>query len=204
MRVCVNDQPVDASELDGRTLEDLLGSLRRSGRVADDEVVVRFAVDNQPWQAEDMDRLAGVELDDVEEIAITTAGLRDYAGRILADASGMLAVLKDATRRVSACLRGGDIKKGNADLFNLFDALHRFLACIYHVQNSCALSCGPVGTSDELLAGLNAALEAVHAPQQLGRWAEVARQLEGQFLPELDRLGIVLDDMRDELKDATR
>jgi hypothetical protein len=201
MRVCVNEQPVDASELDGQTLEDLLDSLRRSGCVADDEVVARFAV---PWQAEDMDRLAGIELDDVEEIAITTAGLRGYATRILADASGMLAVLKDATRSVAACLRGGDIKKGNADLFNLFDALHRFLACIYHVQNSCALSCGPVGASDELLAGLNAALEAVHAPQQLGQWAEVARQLEGKFLLALDRLGIMLDDMRGELKNATR
>lgn len=199
MKVSVNDKPVEVPKRDGRSLEDLLDDLRHRGEIGDDQVVVGLEVDRRPWRTEGPHALGDAGLDDVNEVAISTTGMRGYARRILADAGGALAVLKEATQQVARSLRQEEPSKANADLFNLLDALQHLLACVYHVQNSCALHNGPAGTSSQLLERLNDGLDAIQARQQRQQWDGVASELEGRFLPALQELESVIENMKGEL-----
>ncbi|KPK65275.1 MAG: hypothetical protein AMK73_03425 [Planctomycetes bacterium SM23_32] len=195
MRVSVNDRPVATSSEDGATLEALLDSLRNRGEIARDQVIVRLDVNNHPWRAEDMDKLGDAPLKAVGEVAIATDGMQGYARRILTDARSMLTVLEDATRHLAAEFRADKPEQANGDLFNLLNALQRFLFCLYHVRNTCGLESDPAHEQQHLIAQLTGCLDLVELSQERRDWPSLADQLELDLLAALRGFDHVLDRM---------
>lgn len=199
MKVCVNDKVVGPSPGDGATLEALLDSLRTRGEIGSDEVVVGLQVDQCSWAPADMDRLQQTQLGGVGEVLIATEDLRGYARRILTDAGSMLAVLEEATGRVADELRSGPLDKANMDLFNLLHALQRFLACLYHVTNTCGLAQGSPDPQRQLMAQVAGTLDLIQSSQERQDWASLAAQLEMDLLPALKGFEGVLHNMTAEV-----
>ncbi|MBA7709768.1 hypothetical protein ES703_118693 [subsurface metagenome] len=144
-----------------------------------------------------MDRLKYTRVQDVDSLTITTAGMAGYARRVLTDAQSMLSVLQRGAGLVAHGFRNGAHQKANSDLFNLLDAVHCLLVCLYHVQNACDLEEGPLDSS--LIARMTSSLDAIQSSQERMDWPALARQLEGQFVPVLREFDTVLETMKNGL-----
>lgn len=182
-----------------QTIEDMIDALRERGHIRADEVVVELEVDGYCWRAADMDSMGSARLEGVREVAVSTTDMRGYAFRILTDAESMLRVLTEGSAHVANLMRTGPVDQANVHLFNLLNALQRFLSCLVHVQNACELSTGLLGSSEDVLAGLSASLESVQQHQEASDWVGVAERLESDLVPALGALHPVLDGMRGEL-----
>jgi len=203
MKLTVNSRQVGRSPEDGETLDSLLTALRKRGEIRPDQVVVELRVDRHRWQAGDMARLKTVSLKELDEVAITTTGMRDYAARILMDARGMLAVIREAVEPVAARFREGSPEEANAELFRLLDAFQAFVACLWNVRNSCDVSAGPAEAARSAFTPVADALDAIADSQERGDWAELASLLIGRFLPALGGFEPVLDQMVADLQDGS-
>jgi len=203
MKLTVNDRAPSAMPNGANTLEDLLDALRSTGDIGDDQVVVGITVDRRSWSADDMDGLSTTTLTDVQEVAVSTTGMLGYAQRILTDARGMLDVLIEGSHRVADGLRRDSPDQANAHLFNLLNALQRFLGCLIHVQNACKLSSGLLSESAQTtLTSMSDGLEAIQAGQDSQDWDAVACNLERRLVPALQCVGGVMDSMKGELANA--
>ena len=203
MRVMVNNKAVPISAEDGHTLDALLDSLRERAEIPADEVVVALEVDGDKWQADDMERLPYTPVQDVAEVAIKTAEMRAYAWRIMTDARSMLTVLLDATHELARSFQQRSLTEANAHLFHLLDALQRFLACLFRIQNICDLEYRPLDLEHELLERLKIGLDKLKSSQEREDWGALARELEEDLLPVLQDFHGPVDTMRKELSDAT-
>ncbi len=199
MNVTVNDEAVVELPESADTFGDLLDGLREAGRIRDDEVVVAITTDAHRWSAEDMDALQEDSFSDVQELSIETADLRGYAERILTDAESMLRVLDEAAERVAATFRAGESGVGSNHLFNLLNALQRFLTCVVQVENACSLEHGLVGSASEALSELSDSLSAVQESQEQEDWTALADAIEQRLMPSFERIRGVLAAMREEL-----
>ena len=186
MKVSVNDREVAGTAPAGSTLEDLIDDLRRRGEIASDEIVASLAVDSRPWASGDMERLPFTPLDGLSEITITTDDMAGYARRILADASNMLSVLRQASDRIAAELRGREPRRANTNLFQLLDAIQQFLACLYNVRNSCAPQAQLLDSRRAVMSLLSAALDGIVECQEREDWPALATQIERYLGPALD------------------
>jgi len=199
MKLTVNAATVPELPPGIRTIEDMVDALRERGDIRADEVVVELKVDGYRWRAADMDSMESARLEGVREVAVSTTDMRGYASRILTDAESMLRVLIEGSTHVADLMRTGPPDEANVHLFNLLNALQRFLACLVHVQNACELSNGLLGSSEGLLTGLSASLESVQQQQEESDWTAVAERLENDLVPALEALRPLLDGMRGEL-----
>jgi len=197
MRVTVNGRCVADVNEDGGTLAGLLGGLRARGEIAGDEVVVGLEVNSSPCAARDLDALADVALGESSEVAIATDDLPGYGRRILADARSMRCVLEEAAERLPAEFRSRELRKANAGLFNLLNALESFILCLSHVRNTCAASCGPSESWQRIMAQVSESLDAIQDSQQAKDWMSLAGHLELKLLPALRGFEPVVKDMSD-------
>jgi len=199
MKLSVNEKPVSVSLADGTTLEDLLDSLRERGEIGADRVVVGLEVDLNPWAAEDMDNLQYTRLEDLGEVAIATGDMRECARRILADAVGMVEVVRQAAGEVAQTFLDGAHQEANGDLFRLLDALQHLLGCLGAVQNTLGLSRGPLDPSVGLMERLSGGLEAIQASQERQDWPALAEHIQSQLMPVLADLHAAVASMSGEL-----
>jgi hypothetical protein len=199
MRVSINGRPVVTSPDDGTTVEALVDSLREREEIPRDQVVVGLDVDRCALRGAGWERLGSAQLDESSEVAIATDDTRGYARRILTDARGMLSVLKEAARCLADEFRSGAPERANADLFNLLNALQCFLACLYHVSNTCGLQRQPLDSPLPLFDQVAGSLDAIESSQQRGDWASLSRQLEADLVPALDGFEPVLQHMVDSI-----
>ena len=197
MRVAVNGSPVEAPAEGGATLGALLSDLRRRGDIAPDQVVVALALDGRPCVPGDLDRPEDTRLEAVGEVAVSTDDLRGYSRRILGDARGMAAVLREASARLAGEFRAGAPDKANGDLFNLLSALQALLVCIYHVDHICGMSGGPLDSHRRLFSEVAGALNLIQFSQERKDWTSVADGLERDLVPALAGFGPLLGDMLD-------
>jgi hypothetical protein len=135
----------------------------------------------------------------VSETACGETGLsdlRDYGRRIVSEAGAMLDVLCEAARETAGQFRVGGPYEASANLYNLLDSLQRFLFCLSQVKGAC-LPDQPRSTLNEPEAErLSAALDAMRACQEGGRWQELAGRIESDLLPALKGLHGALADLR--------
>ncbi|MHC5033413.1 MAG: hypothetical protein ACYTFZ_00025 [Planctomycetota bacterium] len=199
MEVSVNDRAVSTSLEDGATIDALLDNLRERGEIRRDEVIVTLDVDNHAPSAADMDAVLRTRLCDVQHVCIETDDLQGYARRILTDARSMLSVLQDAAKHLADEFRGDEHEKSNADLFNLLTALQHFLACLYHVRNTCGLAQAPLEPGGRLLADVSSSLELIQTSQEEQDWHGLAAHLELKLLPALGGFERVLQEMSDSI-----
>jgi len=199
MRVTLNDEPVEVSQHDFRTVSDLLDGLKSTGRIPGDHMVASLTVDNQSWEAQEMEGARSTPLASARQVAIQTEDMNGCARRIVADSANMLAALQDGTRQVARSFRENDTGLANAHLFRLLDALHCFLACLYRVQNVCELQPKPLDASKAPVQGLSDSLQRVQECQEKEDWVALAARLEGDLLPALGNFTTALESMRKQL-----
>ncbi|MFO7956020.1 MAG: hypothetical protein R6X33_02850 [Candidatus Brocadiia bacterium] len=198
MKVSVNERVVQEGAGTDGDLGDLLNRLRADGDIPDDQVVVGLRVDERQFSADDLTELAETPLRQIGEVAVATDDVQGYAARILADVVSMLRVLRQAVPRVAESLREGDAEEANADLFRLLAALQNAFVCLHQVQNTCDLAHGPTEASEPLADEISEALDIVEAAQKTEDWDTLADALQGRLLPTLNRLGEVVELMRNE------
>ena len=200
MHVCVNDRPVSVSAGDGRTVEDILNSLRRRGEIRESQAVVALAVDGRPWTGADLDAAGRAELGEDARIAVHTAGVADCAQRALRDAGGMLDVLTEAAVAVAVRFRESPAEEANARLYDLLEALHRFLGFLHRLQNTCSPAYRPLDDDAGPLAAVADALQTVQERQETQDWAGLADALEDALAPALGVFAPVLERMAREVQ----
>ena len=202
MKVTVNDQVVETPLDKQDTLDALLDGLRESGRIPADQAMVHLEVDGRSWKVEDMDGLDQTRLSDLQQVAISTADLRGYARRIVTDAASIVPVLVEATRQVALKLRRESPEEANARLFELLDALHHLLICLYRVQNVCGLRCNPLDSGQQVVQRITAGLRSIRTSQETQDWDALAHQLEQDLLPAMEGFADVIGSMKEELQDG--
>ncbi len=199
MKVSVDGRAVVAAEEGGPTLDALLHGLRESGEIARGRVVVGLAVDDRSCSAEDLNAANRLSLREVGEVRIATDGADGYVRRILTDANGMLLVLEEAAGRVAGELRGADVPKANEGLLRLLNALHCFVACLYHVDSVSDRARASLDPYRPLFAGLAGCLDRIQSGQERQDWPAVAAGLERDLPAALAGFAAALRHMQDSL-----
>ncbi len=202
MNVTVNDRavetPADVLPSDAG-LDTLLDDLKKRGDIPADEVVVSLEVNGHRWTSEDMDRLGTTTLRDVARVAVGTAGVQQYGGRVLDDAASMLKVVREATQSVAREFRQGAPEQANEHLFLLLDAIHSFFSCTFRVMNICAPEQTAVQSQNRLIQGITSSLDSIQASQEKQDWAALADRLESELVPALDECGGLISRLQKEL-----
>lgn len=189
MKLSINEAPVATLPDEEETsVGALLDGLRRRGDIRSDEVVVGLRVNDRPWSSGNLDALFDARLDASHEVSIATDDLRGYGRRILTDSRDMLRVLRDAASSLAEQFRSGRPKDANTNLYNLLSTMQMFLACIYHVRNTCAVPCSALEASGPVITGISRSLDAIQTSQTAHDWPALASQLESELTPALDSL----------------
>ncbi len=199
MEVSVNERSVITPPEEADTLGSLLDGLRARGEIGSDEVVVSLQVDDLPWKAEDVSRLHSTPLREGADVRVSTDDVRGCARRILTDAGSMLGVLQEAAGRVADQFRSGEPKEASTGLFNLLDALQRFLACLQHVKNTCSPGQSTADAPEQVTSRIMAALNSIQAHLEAEDWSSLAADLDSELLPSLAGFRQILRDIIEEI-----
>jgi len=205
MNVTVNDKAVQTLETDapsGAGLDTLLDNLKKCGAIPPDEVVVSLEVNGRTWSSKEMDHLEATHLQDVAQIAVVTAGVRDYGIRVLQDAASMLDVLREGAHGVARAFREDTPQKANSQLFLLLDAVHSFFGCLFRVTNICTTEQTTRQDRGRLMQRVTLSLEAIQACQEEQNWDALADRLETDLISAIDECADMVRRLQEEIQDV--